>query len=703
MRQTLNVMAPISEPVGRAGRLEFVARGVVSGWVSGSEALCRDWAPMVRVNGQDVGRARWIEPVAPHAEGVCKIWYAYTLSPACLQGPGPHRVEAVWADSGGVLGGSPQQVGPDGVTGWFGGVRQFHLVGWAVPQTATAAMPELTLFDGDDPVMPIHPEIERPDLVSMGVEGGRVGIRVPLPERFMDGQPHVLGLRWAQGARLLRGSPVTFQATPEDRKAWHAPRAVADAQRLSRDLQFDAAAQRLMATQEAHGLDARGQVALADALLQCGRADEARAWVEARVSGSSVEWPWAELKLRWIETFGQTWPTWFEQASRLAPRLTGGARLNLLVERIRALINAGQFRRAERGLGFYTRGLLAGAWLMTDAERTHRLLRSVAYWQALGEWDRSQALLDQIRQRPLSDAHQEALISRSLVQERYTQRRDAHVVAWIHQSPAFPPRAGWVVLPPAGSTASAQAPKLRVVVLLHLFYPELWDEFEPLFQSLRGTQVHLRVTVGDRGVPDALAQTLHALDPDMVIQPVVNKGFDIGAHWQSLDAVDLTQFDVVVLLQSKRSTHLRSGAAWRANLCDALMGSQAVWQANLAAFAQDPQLGMVGSLFHRGYRDSWQYRAMGEVLTTLGVPTSFEAIHPIYEYVEGTMFMMRAHLLAEMHQRTRHRLDFPSYEELSIGHRLDRSLSHAMERAFGIYTRWRGYHIGWRGTETAST
>ncbi len=695
-------MAPIFKPVMRTGRLEFVARGRVSGWVSGPEAPCRDLELMVRVDGQDVGRARWVEPVAPpHADGLCKIWYVCTLPPACLQGPGPHRVEVVWVDSGGVLGGSPQQVWPQGVTGWFGGVRQLHLVGWAVAQTATPELPELMLFDGDEPVMSIRPEIERPDLVSMGIDGGRVGIRVPVPERFMDGQPHVMSLRCVQGGHPLRGSPVTFQATPEDRKAWHAPRALAEAQRLSRDLQFDAAAQRLIAVQQAHGLDARAQVVLADALLQCGRADEAQAWVDAQVSGPAVEWPWAELKLRWIETFGRTWPTWFEQASRLAPRLTGTGRLNLLVERIRVLINTGQFRRAERGLGFYTRGLLACAWPMTASEHTHRLLRSVAYWQALGHFDRSQMLLDFIRQQPLSNEQKEALISRSLVQERYTQRRDASVVEWLHQSPAFFPRAGLVVLPPPGVAVSTEATPLRVVVLLHLFYPELWGEFEPLLQSLRGSQFRLRVTVGDRGVPDSLRHALRELDPEMVIQPVLNQGFDIGAHWQSLDSVDLSQFDVVVLLQSKRSAHIRSGAAWRANLCGALMGSPAVWQANLAAFAENPQLGMIGSLFHRGYRDSWQYRAMGDVLTTLGLPTAFEAIQPIYEYVEGTMFMIRAPLLAEMHQRTRGRLNFKSYDELSIGHRLDHSLSHAMERAFGIYTRWRGYHIGWRGAVSA--
>jgi hypothetical protein len=33
---------------------------------------------------------------------------------------------------------------------------------------------------------------------------------------------------------------------------------------------------------------------------------------------------------------------------------------------------------------------------------------------------------------------------------------------------------------------------------------------------------------------------------------------------------------------------------------------------------------------------------------------------------------------------------------LGIARRSDESLAHAMERAFGLYVRWRGFEILWR-------
>lgn len=681
--------------MGRSGYFDWVVQGQAVGWVSFQPHADGVANLVFLVNGQEVGRLSMGGGVAAGQ----RIPYIYKLPFHGTEEKWLHHVEVRWADTGQVLPGSPQWVSGGGVSGHFGGIRQLHLIGWATSQMTSRVIPVLDVWDGDALIAKIQPESIRPDLSWIG-EPGPIGIRAFLPEILMDGEPHVIHLRSAAGD-ALRGSPVTFQATPDDQAQWRSMARIFRVQQLQKDLQFEESVAQLKSWHREEVLDIHGQCALAESLLLNNQAEEARVLIDAQLDAPVLAWVWVELKLRWLEFFGVQWRDVWAESVRLAPRLRGSDRLDLLFAQIRMLSKTCQFRRAERLLGFYDQIVLTEKGGGNPQEKISRVLKSMAVWQAMGRFDQSQHLLEWVQRSPVSGHQQEVMIWRAIVQERETLRRTSSIVGWLGQLPVSSLMSMTILPPPQGLELSEVARSQRIAVLLHLFYPALWDDFSDQLHRLKASRVRLFVTVGVNGLPERVRQALYDIDESAVIKTVENRGFDIGAHWQSLDSIDLKAFDLVMLLQSKRSDHIASGAAWRTNLRDALMGSWAVWQANLEAFAKNPRLGLIGSLLHRGYRDSWQYKAMREVLEALGLPTQFDAIRPLYEYVSGTMFIIRAHLLAEMHERTRSKLHFPLYEELSVGHRLDHSLAHAMERAFGIYTRWRGYDIGWRGAVEA--
>jgi len=237
-------------------------------------------------------------------------------------------------------------------------------------------------------------------------------------------------------------------------------------------------------------------------------------------------------------------------------------------------------------------------------------------------------------------------------------------------------------------------PPLRVLVMAHLYYADLWPEIRTQLGALEGSGFEMRVTLPSTAEPSLLA-SVRAACPQATFTFPENRGFDIGAHWQSLDTIDLRAFDVVLVLQTKKNGHTRVGQAWRKVLMSALIGTKERWRDNLWTMANHPDVGLVGSGLMRNSWGLWTVPAMKPVLEALGMPTRYEELLPHNEHVGGSMFMIRANLLAEIHARTRATI-FPRHEEMSVAERLAFSPAHALEMAIGMYSSWRGYRTIWR-------
>ena len=222
----------------------------------------------------------------------------------------------------------------------------------------------------------------------------------------------------------------------------------------------------------------------------------------------------------------------------------------------------------------------------------------------------------------------------------------------------------------------------RIAVVVHLFYPALWPEFAVRLASLT-TPFHLIVTtsLNDGALHDAVRAGFP--DTEIVVGP--NRGRDVGPFLQLLHDGRLDRFDLICKLHGKHTADAGHrailGHIWRrASLID-LLDSEAVVARIVAAFDEDPTIGMIGSPRFRPTEDKPANEAWGKNRATtlalaarLGVPA--DAFH--LDFYAGTMFWVRRRVLEPLKILGLKLDDFPGED----GSR-DGQLHHACERIFG--------------------
>ncbi len=146
------------------------------------------------------------------------------------------------------------------------------------------------------------------------------------------------------------------------------------------------------------------------------------------------------------------------------------------------------------------------------------------------------------------------------------------------------PASGW---PAAAGKGEGAGP--RVLVIAHVFYPELWDELAAGIARVPG-EVDVVVTLVE-GRAEHLAEPIRSRFPGADVRVLPNQGRDVWPLLQSLDRVP--GHDVALKVHTKRSPHMRNGDAWRRDLLADLVGSTQRIEAILGLMATDRRIGMV--------------------------------------------------------------------------------------------------------------
>lgn len=143
--------------------------------------------------------------------------------------------------------------------------------------------------------------------------------------------------------------------------------------------------------------------------------------------------------------------------------------------------------------------------------------------------------------------------------------------------------------PVASAAVTGSGSAWRVLVIVHVFYPELWDELAAGIGRIPG-DVDVVVTLV-RGRADQLADPVRARFPGADVRVVPNAGRDVLPLLEVLDRVP--GHDAVLKVHTKRSPHMRNGDAWRRELLDGLVGSTGQVQRILGLLATDGRIGVV--------------------------------------------------------------------------------------------------------------
>ncbi len=231
---------------------------------------------------------------------------------------------------------------------------------------------------------------------------------------------------------------------------------------------------------------------------------------------------------------------------------------------------------------------------------------------------------------------------------------------------------------------SKSFPKTKdVVVLLHVYYSDLIDQFRNSLQPILDL-ADIGISFPDSWSPGEVDR-LAAAFPTAVLTPCPNRGRDVAPFLVLLREIRPKAYSMFVKLHSKRSPHLADGDVYREDLFEQLAGRKAVERA-LGLFAEDAKLGLLASSKSERRLDEPGVMYNNAVsLAYLSKQLNF-SFNEKTSFPGGTMFWGRTAAFQPLGGDQTANLPF----EIEMG-RIDGTLAHAFERAMGALVEAAGY------------
>ena len=219
----------------------------------------------------------------------------------------------------------------------------------------------------------------------------------------------------------------------------------------------------------------------------------------------------------------------------------------------------------------------------------------------------------------------------------------------------------------------------RILVILHLFYPQSWKEIREYLMNLGPYNWDLCITFPPF-VKDKLDyDDIKSLNPNTVFFETENAGYDIGPFLKALKKVDLSKYDIVIKAQSKGVRRkkifiygeLFIGRGWFLNLFEGILGASIVHKE-------------IDALMHGG-----KYAVSGaknlyvndplhkENMTVRRLAAMGRPIKPGYRFFAGTCFASTTagmELIRDLDYTDEEFAMIPSSRGLSLGHLMERYL-----------------------------
>jgi lipopolysaccharide biosynthesis protein len=215
----------------------------------------------------------------------------------------------------------------------------------------------------------------------------------------------------------------------------------------------------------------------------------------------------------------------------------------------------------------------------------------------------------------------------------------------------------------------------RILVIAHVFYPELWQELADHIATIR-EPFDLVVTLVT-GASEGLAPAIIERFPDSLVHTVANRGRDMLPLLEVLDRGVVSGHQAILKVHTKKSAHRLDGQLWRAALLDSLCPPGAGTTLIVDLLSRDPGAAIVAPEgFIRGV-EFWGGcgPAVAAIAHRAGVGFDPSAVW----FPAGSMFWCRPEVLAGLQAPGLTQDDF-EYEVAA----LDATTAHALERYVGV-------------------
>lgn len=282
-------------------------------------------------------------------------------------------------------------------------------------------------------------------------------------------------------------------------------------------------------------------------------------------------------------------------------------------------------------------------------------------------------------------------VVRGMLAARRVRRRSAPRVPEVPES-GFPGSIAGTVARIVSERDDARAYRsdVRILVCLHLFYPDLWPVVRAYLENLTPYEWDLLVTYPEGLIHDSALTAVKAFRKDARFVPCRNAGYDVGPFVESLRRVELGDYDVVFKLQTKGCRRKRlymydqvfKGSDWFLNLYDGILGGRVVHEVVSSLMRGECLMAAAENLV---VADPGHKR---ELVRRFCESRSLRFAED-YRFIAGTCFAARPEALASLKALG---LGIDDFADTARG---DFSLAHALERwmCFAAAGRIRGIPV----------
>ncbi|MBZ9656076.1 rhamnan synthesis F family protein [Phyllobacterium lublinensis] len=226
---------------------------------------------------------------------------------------------------------------------------------------------------------------------------------------------------------------------------------------------------------------------------------------------------------------------------------------------------------------------------------------------------------------------------------------------------------------------------IKVAVVAHLFYEDLWDEVISYFSNIP-TAFDLYVTVPKQAAA-ALRELILDTFPDAIVLEVDNAGRDIGPFLSVLPLLIDKNYTAICKVHTKKGQ--TEPATWRRLMLQGLLGNEFLVTRILCSFQSNPDLLLVGpnDLYVSGPTHMMDNQSKIDGLIERLYPG--RRLPSEWGFFAGTMFWISPRALEKPLQMFLEGLDFEAEDGTNDG-----QIAHAIERFFGLVATMENGHVG---------
>jgi lipopolysaccharide biosynthesis protein/predicted nucleic acid-binding Zn-ribbon protein len=220
-------------------------------------------------------------------------------------------------------------------------------------------------------------------------------------------------------------------------------------------------------------------------------------------------------------------------------------------------------------------------------------------------------------------------------------------------------------------------------VILHLFYPELWEEYCGFLSNLDG-DFDLFVTIPNS--VDFSDELIYAQFPQATIHRCENRGRDIAPFLTVFSMIYPLRYQYICKIHTKRSTHRQDGERWRQDMLAKLLGSREQIALVKHALDEIPDLGILAPQGHV-VPGTFYWGSNAKNVENLARQAGI-LYEGAFSFAAGSMFWFRPETLGPITSMSISKQDFEPEEG-----QVDGTLAHAFERFFGLLALRKGYKL----------